>query len=820
MSRKGLLLLSCAAGLLSAGAAYGRTTTADPPADGPVPTAQRTKQAAAKSGVVVEELVVTGIQAKEDPQTIPQAATVYNAEQRNLTALNTIDDLVNMTPGTTISGNGINMRGVGRQTSETAALGTDPGVAYYVNGFYSVVAGVIGESTLYSETVSFQRGPQGTRFGRNAIAGTASIWARRPTKDFKGQFVAQYGYNGFFGLGVNMAGPINDKYGVRFGWQHFATDKSVQDNIYPTKAGLAVENNYFEFQIEGRPTDRLHFWLRTTTFQYQSDPGYSAPPRYNTTAAMGALVPNPTFGYTVAPPTKPRAINVDTKGADRLSNNWVDILNVDYDLGAVTAEYVGGYAQFDAYGYSDLDRAGRLSYVACTPSATVTCAAGTVPNSGFPNNRVIPTRQVQAYFNDNQYFTHELRLRGNDTSKLDWVIGGFYLNSNYNEYYHQSLPEEAALAAPIVSFNNTAILAAANPARDFYSQRNIRRTRSTAIFGDVVYHWNDKLDVVAGARFSEDVARAKTQIRYIFFNPAFGLALDVTPGFPSGAASLNSVSFRLKNEKLTGRFGLDYHPSDDTLLYAKYSRGFKAGGFNLGNVTALTNNVTKPEVLDAYEVGVKKRLSYSLFGDVTAFYYDYKNLQIPLTAFNPTTGGTIAQFTNIDKARIFGLEAQATWRPVQAVWLNANLTFLNAESRKYCCAVDLTQLPIAPQALDGKRLPRTPKFKGGLAGAYTWTFDPGSLILGANVTHTSSQFQSALENPFLRIPSFTLTNASVTFRTSDNRYDLVGQVSNLFDVERVTSLELFGNSTTVGGVTASKVYSGPRFWQVQLRYRW
>ena len=48
----------------------------------------------------------------------------------------------------------------------------------------------------------------------------------------------------------------------------------------------------------------------------------------------------------------------------------------------------------------------------------------------------------------------------------------------------------------------------------------------------------------------------------------------------------------------------------------------------------------------------------------------------------------------------------------------------------------------------------------------------------------------------------------------------MGQVSNLFDVERVTSLELNGNSTTVGGVTASKVYSGPRFWQVQLRYRW
>ena len=816
MGRKQLFLMTCAVGVLAAGQALAQAATDE---DAAVPTAQRAREAAARSGVVVEELVVTAMEAKEDPQTIPQSATIYTAEQRNLTALNTIDDLVNMTPGTTISANGINMRGVGRQTSETAALGTDPGVAYYVNGFYSVVAGTVGESTLYSESVAFSRGPQGTRFGRNAIAGTVSLWARRPTKDFAGQAVAQYGDNGFFGLGVNMAGPLGDRYGVRFGWQHFATDKSVQKNIYPTKAGLAVENNYFEFQLEGRPTDNLHFLLRSTTFQYQSDPGYSAPPVYNTTAPMGALVPNPTFRYATPAPTAPRAINVDTKGADRLSNNMVHILNADYDFGAVTFEYVGGYAQFDAYGYSDGDRAGRLSYVACTPSATVTCAPGTVAGSGFPNNRTIYTRQVNAYDNNNQYFTHEVRLRGNDTEKLDWVVGGFYLNSNYNEFFHQSLPEEAALAAPILSFATMAP-AAPNPNRDFYSQRNVRRTRSIAAFGDVIYHLNDQWDVIAGLRYTEETARATTEIRYVFFNPAFGLALDVTPGLPSGGAGSSRNLFKLQNTEFTGRLGVDYHPSDDTLIYAKYSRGFKAGGFNLGNVTSTTNNITKPEILDAFEVGLKQRVSASLFGDVTGFYYDYQDLQVPLTGFNPTTGGTIAQFTNIDKARIWGIEGQATWRPVDAVWLNANYTYLNAETKSFCCAVDLTQLPATPRALDGKRLPRTPEHKLGVAGAYTWNFDPGSLIAGANVTYTSSQYQSALENPFLKIPDFTLVNASVTWRSADNRYDLVGQVTNVFDVDRVTSLELFGNNTTIGGVTASKVYSGPRFWQVQLRYRW
>src|SRR5262249_37336335 len=162
--------------------------------------------------------------------------------------------------------NGMNVRGVGRQTSESAALGSDSPVAYYVNGFYSVVAGVVGESTLYSETVQFLRGPQGTQFGRNAIGGTASLSARHPTPQWRAEAVAQYGgqavrgegnpiATGFWGVGVNVAGPITDRYGIRIGYQHFDADQSYQHNIYPNvPAGFLSNNTYWEFQIEGHPT--------------------------------------------------------------------------------------------------------------------------------------------------------------------------------------------------------------------------------------------------------------------------------------------------------------------------------------------------------------------------------------------------------------------------------------------------------------------------------------------------------------------------------------------------------------------------------------
>lgn len=824
MGRKELLLLSCAFGVLGASPALAQSRTEDrpvttAPATSNVPSAERDTQAARSGGYVVEELVVTAKEAIDNMEDAPVAVTTFNAEHRNLVAANTIDDLVNLTPGTTISGNGINIRGVGRQNSETGALGSTNGVAYYVNGFYSVVSGTVGESTLYSESVQFFRGPQGTRFGRGVIGGAVSLWARRPTREWVGQAVAQYGDNGFWGLGLNVGGPINDKYGIRFGWQHFDTEETAQANIYPTKAGISVENNYLEFQIEGRPTDRSHFWLRSTTFQYMSDPGYSAPPAYNTTTPMGALVPNPYFGYTTPPPTQPRQINIDTKGADRLTGNQVHILNADYDFGPVTLYYVGGYARYKSKGYSDQDRAARASYVACTPSATVVCAPGTVPNSGFPNGRTIYTRYTANYYNRNQYFTHELRLQNNDTSTIDWVAGAFFMKTNYNERYWEAVPEEAALATPILSFTTFAP-AAPNPDRLSYSQRNINRLQSVALFGDVIYHLNDQWSINGGLRYTRDSGRATTDIRYIIFNPAFGLALDVTPGLPSGAVAPSKVLFKYENKEWTGRLGVDYNMNDDTLIYAKYSRGSKPSGFNLGNVTGTVNNVTRPETLNAYEVGVKHTFSPELRGDATAFIYDYRNMQIPISGINAVTNAVVAQYANFDKTTVWGLEFQTTWTPVPALWINANYSYLNAEIDKFCCAVNIRRTPSVGQNLAGHRLPRTPEHKASLSGAYTWDFTPGSLILGGNVSYTAEQYTTAFEEPYYLLPDFTLVNASVTWRSADNQYDIVGQVSNLLDTDRVTGLELNGNNASATGVLISKTYAGPRFWQVQLRYRW
>ena len=823
MGRRGILLTTAAAALW-AGQAAAQATSATPPggvtANGTAATAERATEAARKGGAVVEELVVTARQHGVDElRDSPVAVTTFNAEQRNLVAANTITDLVNLTPGVTISEKGMNMRGVGRQTNETATLGSTPGIAYYVNGFYNVVASNVGESTLYSESVQFERGPQGTRYGRETIGGTASLWARHPTAEFRGEAVAQYGSNGFWGAGLNVAGPVNDRWGVRFGYQHFDADRSVQHNIFPgVTAGLRSTNNYFEFQIEGHPSDNFHVWLRSTTFNYTSDPGYGAPPVYNTTASMGSLVPNPTFGYTTPPP-RGRNINVDTKGIDRLRDNMVHILNADYDFGGAKLSYVGGYAQYKANGNSDFDAAGRVSYTVCAPSATVICAPGaTAPFPGLANGRVVSTRQVADYLNRVHYFTHEFRLENTTKSRVDWVIGAFYYNHVFNYFFEETEPDEPQLSNPIASFATFAA-AAANPSRSFYQQHNVFRVNSLAGFGDLVFHATPNLDVYGGLRYSVERGHAMTSVRYTFFNPAFGRSLDVTPGTPGGAAGVNGANLTYDDRAWTGRLGVDEHLSDDALLYAKYSRGFKPSAFNVDNVTSVANNFAAPEKLDAYEAGWKQRFGRRLSADATVFYYDYRNLQIPLTVINPVTHNPGSAYTNFSKARTYGLELQATWTPVQALWINANYSYLNAKTVSFCCGVDpFNPATAAGVSLNGKTLPRSPQNKASVSGAYSWNFTPGSVILGGSVVHQSEQQQDAFDNPLFRIPATTLVNASLTFRSADNHYDLILQGSNLFDKLYATNIAAAANGA--GGVTTSPTYGGPRFVQVELRYRW
>ena len=768
-------------------------------------------KSASAGGYVIEELVVTGQPHETDLEDAPMAVTSFGAEERNLIGANTVRDMINLTPGVYLSDTGVNMRGVGRQNA-TTLLGSENAIAYYVNGFYNVDFGVVGESTLFGGNVQFLRGPQGTQWGRDAIGGAANLISRRPTKDFQGEAIVGYGRFNWSTAGATIAGPINDDYRIRLGVQAFNQGDSASKNIAPHKAGFDLDNFYAEFQLEGDVTDDLHFLLRSTTFSYLNTPAETAPGAYNTAGFMGALAPNPAFKYATPSPSGPRQINIDQRGVDKLTGNQVHILNADWDLGPATLYYVGGFAKYKAKGYSDLDNTSRGSYVAGT-------GPGQVTGTGLASGRVVSTNFTANYFNRNQYFSHELRLVGNDTQKLEWTLGAYFLKTNYNERYWEAMPDVPELATPLFGFGPFAP-ALANPDRAYYSQHNILRQQSVAAFGEATYHVNDAWRLTAGLRYTLDSKRATTQFRYVYWNPAFGASFESTPTTVAGdirpEREYAGKLLKLKDDGYTIRLGVEYEPSADLLVYANFAQGYKAGGFTLGDATA--NNATDPEKLYSYELGVKRDVSPDLRVSGAVFYYDYRDFQAPITAFNAITGGTFAQYTNIDKSELYGLELEGDWNATSALWLQAGYTFLHGEIKQFCCAIDNTAgLPLnTPQNLAGNSMPRSPQHKVSLSGTYTWDFDIGSLILGGSAAHQTSYNQSVFDNPKFSVKGRTLVNANLTWRAADNQYDVVLGVTNLTD-------ELYDTSIAVGGANVAYAIThnlgGGRFYNLQLRYR-
>ncbi len=104
---------------------------------------------------------------------------------------------------------------------------------------------------------------------------------------------------------------------------------------------------------------------------------------------------------------------------------------------------------------------------------------------------------------------------------------------------------------------------------------------------------------------------------------------------------------------------LDHKLTRDNLIYASFSRGFKGGGLNVGNSGTPRFD---PEFINAFELGSKNSFfARTLQANFSAFYYDYKNLQLGQRL------GTSVVTVNSD-AKVYGLESEFLWQPVPSRW--------------------------------------------------------------------------------------------------------------------------------------------------------
>ncbi len=343
--------------------------------------------------------------------------------------------------------------------------------------------------------------------------------------------------------------------------------------------------------------------------------------------------------------------------------------------------------------------------------------------------------------------SQELQFSSDTDSDLKWIVGLYYYNETSNLF--------TDLNADAFLFQNPADL----------------KVTSAAAFGQVDYDFNDQLQVTLGLRHTRD----KKEMERGVFLDVYGIGVLVD-------------STRQEDDKwsrTTGKLGLNYHPTDDMMLYASVSTGYKAGGYNVGNPDEVNFD---PEKLLAYEAGIKSEwLDQRLMLNMAAFYYDYTNKQ-EITRVPLTETTTLSSTLNAGKATIMGVEFDALAYVAEGLQLDVSLGYQDAEYDEFS-SIDDRNAGVGLQDLAGNRLPRSPKWSMHVGGQYEFDLgvDMGTITARVDYAWVDESFSTHFNESIYMIGSYNRINANVQWESADNNWLVKLYGYNLADKDTLIS---------------------------------
>jgi iron complex outermembrane recepter protein len=334
-----------------------------------------------------------------------------------------------------------------------------------------------------------------------------------------------------------------------------------------------------------------------------------------------------------------------------------------------------------------------------------------------PYNSVTGDQRV-----DDRQFSEELHLASKTGGRLTWLVGLFYLHLNRSDGTFYSL-------FPVPG---TAVSFAIPPGATSLQQQEVLTT-SAAGFGEASYRLLEPLTLTLGARYSSERRSGNTEI---IPNPTN------IPGYPVEVSGPYAHSWSAFTPKGT----LTFKPNHEFMTYATVAKGFQSGGFDAAASTPEgLRTPFSPETVWSYELGLKTQtLERRLSFNAALFLADYQDLQRTAFDSNPTVNAY--RTTNAGKARVKGIETEASYAPAKWLTLSVDYAYTDAKYREYL----LPQSDGTVVDYSGNVLPQTPRQQWHVAGEVTmpWPATRGELIAGADYTYRSAiQFTDANDTP-------------------------------------------------------------------------
>ncbi|MGN6373928.1 MAG: TonB-dependent receptor [Sphingomonas sp.] len=548
------------------------------------------------------------------------------------------------------------------------------------------------------QQVEVLRGPQGTLFGRNTTAGIIKFDSYKPTQDFEGRAALSYGSYNSINVDSGVGGPIiPGKLAVRIAGLYQHRDNWI-DNDYTgpgddgTHAPLKNAMGGFDekdWRVEALLTPNDRLSLLASGHVREYSGSSTTFYRQSIVKGTNDVPDSFSRGHVQLDEGHNNPQAYHTRGVS---------LNAGYDLGGVKLTSITAYEASHGYSRGDTDGGAAANY----------------PVNGRPNG----FGESQGRLRDLGQFTEEVRLASTDGGAFTWQVGGMYFDSRDHTEFDQ---RAFFLDPPARNPNNWVLLHDVNT--------------SWALFGQASYRPTERLTLTGGVRVTNDTKKTR---------------LLKTANTVADVSTYKGRTYvRLSDTKPSWDISALYEVAPGINAYARIARGFR--GPTIQGRSAVFNSdftTANSETDTSYEAGFKTSLMDNrLRFNIDAFTYTVDNIQLN---GNDSNGNGV--LFNANKAKAWGMEAEADFRPVPNLLLTAGLSLLHTEiddNRVYaqvcslngvvvCTVLDPTiQRPqfgsIATFAqIDGNPLPNAPKYNLNLTARYDAPIGAGKAFIATD----------------------------------------------------------------------------------------
>jgi len=640
----------------------------------------------------LDEIIVTATKRAESLQDVPIAVSVVSGDFLTEQSINKLEDATSFIPNVTVAkGNAtdsIFIRGIGSGVN----AGFEQSVGTFIDGVYFGRARSSRNPFFDLARVEVLKGPQSSLFGKNTIAGAFNVTTNRPTQDFEARLTGTFEpeYNGRSVEGI-ISGGLGDKVSVRLGTRYAKSD-GYFENTLTGNDDPETDEYILRGQLLFEPTDNLEILLKAETSEFNRVGDSYALTQANPLIASLTSASDPSsnasFDYVRSGPGTGPIFGFE--GDDTNAQNYSGTVN--WDLGNFTLTSITSHIEYDYEAARDVD---------------------------YSSLNFLVLKEDQDY----KAFGQELRITSPVSDTFEYIVGGFYssedlANSKGVDVNLNSVPPVASFLVNVAGVPTAALTGRRN-------QRFSQDTTSWALFAQGTYHLADNLRLTGGLRYTEDEKESQKELFYstINTNDVNPLISAVYPSLGFGVNQALTERSR-KEDAVSGEAIVEYDVNDDTLMFARYARGFKAGGFDEDNVQNTPASVEfESETVDAFEIGSKSTLlDGAMRLNLTAFYNTYDNLQV-------STFDGVASFIvgNAASANTKGIEADLDYQVNENFDLKLAAAYLDAKYDEYPGGPSVTQpdgTSAPSQDLSGRPLQFAPKITiNAVAGYETAIFE-------------------------------------------------------------------------------------------------